>query len=161
MPTKKQNPMLLAIKEARKNISNWKEPFGGPFGACITKNGKPIALARNTVLHSKDATCHAEISAIREASRKLKTHDLKSCEIYSTTEPCPMCFSAIHWAGIKKIYFGTTTRDVKKFFNELTIPDSTLKRLGKSKVGLKPNFMKKECQTLLKEWGNLKKKPTY
>lgn len=156
--------MLLAIKEARKNItgaSSKKGSFGGPFGACITKKGRVIAVARNTVLHSKDATCHAEINAIHKASKALKTHDLKGCELYSTTEPCPMCFSAIHWAGIDKIYFGTTTNDVKKFFNELTISDATLKRLGKSKVALKPNFMRKECNLLLEEWGNLKKKPTY
>lgn len=155
----KENPMLLAIKEARKNITT--KPHGGPFGACITKNGKPIVTARNTVLHSKDATCHAEVNAIRKASRLLKTHDLKDCEIYSTTEPCPMCFSAIHWAGIKKIHFGTTTQNVKKYFNELTISGSTLRRLGKSKVGLNPNCMKEECAMLLNDWGKLTKRPKY
>jgi len=150
--------MSLAIEEARKNL---KTLHGGPFGACITKNGKPLVVARNTVLESGDPTCHAEINAIRQAAKILKTHDLSSCEIYSTTEPCPMCFSAIHWAKIKKVYFGTKTSDVKKYFNELTISDSTLKRLGKSKVALRPDMMLKECKTLLDDWGAISKKPKY
>jgi len=154
----KKSPMSEAIVEARKNLKTF---HGGPFGACITRNGKTIAITRNTVLKSKDPTCHAEINAIKKAAKILKTHDLKNCEIYSTTEPCPMCFSAIHWANIKKIYFGTKTNDVKKYFNELTISDSTLKRLGKSKVKLVPNHMLEECKKLLDDWGNISKKPKY
>ncbi len=60
--------LLLAITEAGKNL---KKMDGGPFGACIVKGGKVIAVARNTVLKN-DATCHAEVNAIRIASRKLK-----------------------------------------------------------------------------------------
>lgn len=150
--------MLLAIKEARKNL---KSLHGGPFGACIVKGKKVLAVARNTVLKNKDATCHAEISAIKLASKKLKNHELKGCEIYSTTEPCPMCFSAIHWAKIDKIYFGTRTSDVKKYFNELPIADATLKRLGKSKVKILPNVAWEECNNLLKDWGKIQKRPKY
>ncbi|MDD4352399.1 MAG: nucleoside deaminase, partial [Candidatus Gracilibacteria bacterium] len=95
--------MQLAIAEAAKNFTDLQ---GGPFGACLVKEGQVFALARNTVLRS-DATCHAEINAIRAASQKLGTYDLTGCEIYSTTEPCPMCFAAIHWAKIGKIYYGT------------------------------------------------------
>jgi tRNA(Arg) A34 adenosine deaminase TadA len=157
--------MLLAVKEARKNLKSLHgglpRPGGGPFGDCIIKGKKVLAVARNTVLKNKDATCHAEISAIRIASKKLKTHELKGCEIYSTTEPCPMCFSAIHWAKIDKIYFGTRTSDVKKYFNELTITDATLKRLGKSKVKIVPNVAWEECNELLKDWGKIKKRPKY
>ena len=91
--------MWIAVCEARKNLC---KVCGGPFGACIVKGGKVIAGARNTVLKN-DASCHAEINAIRLASKKLKTHDLSGCRIYSTTEPCPMCFSAIHWARIGSI----------------------------------------------------------
>ena len=88
--------MRKAIAEARKNLLR---PQGGPFGACIVKDGRVLAAARNTVLKD-DATSHAEVNAIRLASRKLGTFDLTGCEIYSTTEPCPMCFGAIHWARI-------------------------------------------------------------
>lgn len=150
--------MQLAIKEARKNF---KFLSGGPFGACIVRKGRVIAAARNTVL-KKDATCHAEINAIRKASRKLGAYDLSGCVIYSTTEPCPMCFSAIHWAGIKKIIYGTKTSDAKKAgFNELNIPDSKLVSLGKSKIRLTGSVLVNECRCLLKEWLKLENKICY
>lgn len=64
-----------AIEESRINLINNFEN-GGPFGAVIVKNGEIISTAHNTVLESKDATAHAEINAIRQASKKLDTHDL-------------------------------------------------------------------------------------
>ncbi len=144
--------MKLAIKEARKNF---KALSGGPFGACIVRKGRVIAASRNTVLKN-DATCHAEINAIRKASRKLGTYDLSDCVIYSTTEPCPMCFAAIHWARIKRIIYGTKTSDAKKAgFNELNISDARLASLGKSKIRLFGGVLVNECKDLLKEWPKL------
>lgn len=67
--------MQKAIEESKINLENNFEN-GGPFGAVILKDGKIISTAHNTVIESKDATAHAEINAIREASKKLKTHDL-------------------------------------------------------------------------------------
>src|SRR5688572_14829378 len=108
--------MAAAVAIARKNLSR---PQGGPFGACVVRGGRVIAQARNTVLRDCDATRHAEVNAIRLASRKLGRFDLKGCTLYSTTEPCPMCFSAIHWARIEAVYYGTSIVDVKKLgFNE-------------------------------------------
>jgi len=150
--------MLLAVRQAARNL---KKPDGGPFGACIVRKGKVVAVGRNTVLKN-DATCHAEINAIRAASRKLKTFDLSGCEIYSTTEPCPMCFSAIHWARIGRIIFGTTTKDAKKIgFNELVITDKKLNSLGKSKVKITSGFMRKECLELFRRFNALPYKELY
>ncbi|MDD5492545.1 MAG: nucleoside deaminase [bacterium] len=150
--------MLVAIKEARKNLRDMQ---GGPFGACIVKRGRVIAASRNTVL-KHDATCHAEINAIRIAAKKLRTFDLSGCEIYSTTEPCPMCFAAIHWARIGKIYFGTNIADVqKRGFNELTISNSQLKKIGQSAVRIIKDQARKECLDLLADWDRLPKKRTY
>lgn len=150
--------MRLAIKEAGKNL---EKIDGGPFGACIVKRGRVIAVARNEVL-KKDATCHAEINAIRIASRKLKTFDLSGCEIYSTTEPCPMCFAAIHWARIKKIIYGTKTSDAGNIgFNELQITDLRLRFLGKIKVKITAGFMRKECLELLEKFDALPGKKLY
>lgn len=150
--------MGLAIKEARKNF---KSLSGGPFGACIVRNGRVIAVSRNTVLKN-DATCHAEINAIRIASKKLKTYDLSDCVIYSTTEPCPMCFSAIHWAGIKKIIYGTETRDAKKAgFNELNISTAKLASLGKSSIKITVGVLVQECAKLFKEWAAMPGKVFY
>jgi len=150
--------MKLSIKEARKNI---KTLSSGPFCAFIVKNGRLIAAGRNMVL-KKDATCHAEMNAIRLASRKLGTDDLSGCVMYSTTEPCPMCFTAAHWAKIKRIIYGTKTSDAKKAgFNELNISDARLASLGKSKIRLTGGVLANACKCLLKEWSNLADKVLY
>lgn len=150
--------MKLAIKQARKNILSLA---GGPFGACIVKDNKVIATTSNSVL-KQDATCHAEMNAIRKASRKLKTFDLSGCEIYSTTEPCPMCFGAIHWAKIDSLIYGTKIVDAqKRGFNELFISCLVMKKKGKSKVKIIPGFLRKECLKVLKDWDKLDNKPAY
>ncbi|MDM8548089.1 nucleoside deaminase [Candidatus Venteria ishoeyi] len=143
--------MRLAIHDAEQNC---KTGNGGPFGACIVKQGEVIAVAHNTVLQA-DATCHAEVNAIRQASQVLNTYDLSGCMIYSTTEPCPMCFSAIHWANIAQIISGTCIADVQKLgFHELPITNQTLKELGNSPIQLTPNFLREECLLLLQHWQN-------
>jgi guanine deaminase len=103
------NPFMeVAIQESKIGL---RSNHGGPFGAVIAQSGKIIAQAHNQVLLTNDPTAHAEILAIREASRKLRRFDLSDCEIYSTCEPCPMCFAAIHWAKLTKLYFGCTRED--------------------------------------------------
>ena len=84
---------------------------GGPFGAVIVKDGEIIAVGHNEVIKTNDPTAHAEIVAIRKAAKKLGRFDLSDCEIYSTCEPCPMCYSAIHWAKMKSLYYGATRKD--------------------------------------------------
>lgn len=102
--------MKKAIKESEINLIN-KFKDGGPFGAVIIKDGAIITSAHNTVLKSKDATAHAEINAIREASRKLNTHDLSGCILYTSAQPCPMCLSAIIWANIKEVFYANTKEE--------------------------------------------------
>lgn len=70
-----------------------------------------IAASGNRVVPNNDPTAHAEVMAIREACRKLGTFDLKGCTVYASCEPCPMCLSAIYWAGISKIYYANTKAD--------------------------------------------------
>ena len=84
---------------------------GGPFGACIVKDGEIIGKGSNKVLSSNDPTAHAEIIAIREASKNINSYDLSGCELYTTCYPCPMCLSAIIWANIKTVYYGNTKED--------------------------------------------------
>ena len=99
-----------AIEESKINLAN-NFKNGGPFGAVIVKDGRIISIEHNTVIESKDATAHAEINAIRNASKKLNTHDLSGCILYTSAEPCPMCLSAIIWANIKKVYYANTKKD--------------------------------------------------
>ncbi|SFV66287.1 tRNA-specific adenosine-34 deaminase [hydrothermal vent metagenome] len=100
--------MRLAIKEAEKGIA---QNEGGPFGAVIVKDNKVIAKTHNTVLKSQCAINHAEINAIKKASKKLCTFNLSGCELYTTCMPCPMCMGAIEWANITTIYYGSTSED--------------------------------------------------
>lgn len=102
--------MQKAIEESKVNSNN-NYKNGGPFGATIVKDGKIIASAHNTVVESKDATAHAEVNAIREASKILGTHNLSGCTLYTSAEPCPMCLSAIIWANIKEVYYANTKKD--------------------------------------------------
>jgi len=84
---------------------------GGPFGAVISKEGKIIAGSNNKVILNTDPTAHAEILAIRQAARLLKTHDLNGCVLYSSCEPCPMCLGAVYWAGIKRVVFASDRKE--------------------------------------------------
>lgn len=95
-----------------KSLEGSRKNEGGPFGAVIVdKEGKIIAEGNNKVLTKKDPTAHAEIEAIRNACKKLNTHDLSEYILYTSCEPCPMCLSAIIWSNIKKVYYGCTKED--------------------------------------------------
>ena len=87
---------------------------GGPFGAVIIKDNKIIASSHNQVLLSKDPTAHAEINAIRLASKKLGSFDLSGCILYTTCMPCPMCLGAIMWARIQNVFYGATEQDAAR-----------------------------------------------
>lgn len=99
-----------AIDESKKGVS---KKHGGPFGCVIVKDNKIISSAHNTVLKKKSPLNHAELNAIKKACKKLNSLDLSSCELYTTTYPCPMCLGAILWSRIKKIHYLTDSRDVK------------------------------------------------
>ncbi len=90
---------------------NFEKNYGGPFGACVVKDGEIIGKGINRVIKDNDPTAHAEITAIRNACKKLGTYDLTGCELYTSCYPCPMCLSAIIWANIKKVYYGNTKED--------------------------------------------------
>ena len=93
---------------------NLKTNVGGPFGACIVKDGKIIGKGSNHVISNNDPTAHAEVMAIRDACKNISSYDLSGCELYTTCYPCPMCLSAIIWSNIKKVYYGNTASDADK-----------------------------------------------
>ena len=145
--------MRRALDEARAHLA---EIDGGPFGACLVRGDEVLAVAHNTVLRDLDPTCHAETTAIRLAALKLQSYDLSGCEIYSTTEPCPMCFAAIHWARLSRIIYGTAIGEVAQLgFNELTIGARQMQALGRSPVAIYPGFLVEDCRQLLAEWARL------
>jgi guanine deaminase len=150
MAEKRQRFMEIALAEGYRGV---RGGHGGPFGACVVSRGEVLGAGHNEVLKRNDPTRHAEICAITRAAKVAGSPHFKGCEIYSTTEPCVMCFAAINWAQIDSIYFGTTVRDVKRLgFNELVISNRTLKRLGGSRVKVTGGFMREECRALLEFW---------
>ena len=103
------NKYMKVAKELSEN--NLETNVGGPFGACVVKNGEIIGKGSNHVLSNNDPTAHAEIMAIREACKTINSYDLSGCDLYTSCYPCPMCLSAIIWANIKKVYYGNTKND--------------------------------------------------
>ena len=102
--------MEMAIRLSEENIDNG----GGPFGAVIVRDGEVIATGTNRVVPNNDPTAHAEVIAIRNACEKLGTFQLTDCTVYSSCEPCPMCLSALYWAGVKRICYRSEERRVGK-----------------------------------------------
>lgn len=103
--------LRLAIQLARSQAGKRN---GRPFGAVIVADGTVIGAAFNRVMLDKDPTAHAEIVALRRASKKVASPDLGGCIMYASCEPCPMCLSAIFWSGIREFYFGCTSKDAKR-----------------------------------------------
>ena len=103
------NKYMKIAKELSED--NLKTNVGGPFGACVVKNGIIIGKGSNNVLSNNDPTAHAEVMAIRNACKNINSYDLSDCELYTSCYPCPMCLSAIIWSNIKKVYYGNTKED--------------------------------------------------
>ena len=117
--------MQMAIDLSVENVAN----DGGPFGAVIVREGQVLASGTNRVTANNDPTAHAEVSAIREACAKVGNFKLEGATIYTSCEPCPMCLSAIYWAGISRIFYGNTKADAKAIdfddsfiYDEIALP---------------------------------------
>jgi len=100
--------MAEAVRLSREGM---RQNAGGPFGAVIARNGEIIARAWNEVLAANDPTAHAEVLAIRRACAAAGQFSLDGCEIYTSSEPCPMCLAAIFWARLRSIYYANTRDD--------------------------------------------------
>lgn len=141
--------MRLALDACRVGVDLGQTPFG----ACIVRQGEVLACTYNNVWAEHDPTAHAEVMAIRMACRELEVVHLEGATIYSTTEPCPMCFSAIHWARIERIVFGGSIEDAQMYgFNELPISNQTLKEQGGLSVDICPHLLRNDALKLFEYW---------
>jgi len=111
---KRDQDEQMMRRTIRLSIEN-VERGGGPFAALVVKEGKVLAEGVNQVTLTNDPTAHAEINAIRMATKELGTHELKDCILYSSCEPCPMCFGAIYWAKIPIVYFGNSREEAHDY----------------------------------------------
>jgi tRNA(adenine34) deaminase len=135
--------MNLALEEAKK-ASKMDEV---PIGCIIVKDEEVIAKSYNLKEISKVATYHAEILAINEACRKLKTWHLEECTLYTTVEPCLMCTGAIIQCRIKKVVYGTSNS-----------PFGYLSKLGNPKIEVFPNVLENECKQIISDFFKNKRK---
>ena len=150
--------MRLAISKAREGIGHGQSPFG----ACLVRKGRVVVCEHNIVWETMDVTAHAEIHVLRSACKKLKTIDLSGSTMYATCEPCPMCYSACHWARISRIVYGAHESDAQKYgFNELRIPDLKMRKYERLPVKIVPGFLHSECLELFELWAKRKTKRPY
>ena len=148
----------LAIEKAKEGIDNYQ----APFGACIVRDNSLLALEYNKVISSVDITAHAEIVAIRAACKELNNINLSGSVIYSTCEPCPMCFAACHWAKIKKIVYGASIKDAKEAgFDELELSNLYLKNAGGLEIDIVPDVLADKCKNLFDLWKKSPKRIIY
>jgi tRNA(Arg) A34 adenosine deaminase TadA len=129
---------------------------GGPFGAVVVCDNKVVGRGCNLVTSVNDPTAHAEIVAIRQACKKLKTFRLDDCDLYTSCEPCPMCLSAIYWARIRKDFYGNTRKDAAKIaFDDEQIYREVALPLGRRRLEMK-QLLRNEALKAFVEW---QKKP--
>jgi len=129
---------------------------GGPFGAVVVCGSKIVGRGCNLVTSVNDPTAHAEMVAIRQACKKLKTFRLDDCDLYTSCEPCPMCLSAIYWARIRKVFYGNTRKDAAKIaFDDEQIYREVALPLGRRQLEMK-QLLRNEALKAFVEW---EKKP--
>lgn len=149
--------MEMAIQLSEENIDNG----GGPFGAVIVRDGEIVATGANRVVPNNDPTAHAEVTAIRNACSKLGTFNLAGCTVYSSCEPCPMCLSALYWAGVDRICYGNTKDDAKAIdFDDSFIYDQ-LELAYKDRSIRCEHFMRDRALAAFRKWDEKNDKTPY
>jgi guanine deaminase len=150
------------MREAiRLSIEMMRRGKGGPFGAVVVKGDRIVGRGANQVTSTNDPTAHAEVVAIRDACRRLKTFQLDDCDIYTSCEPCPMCLSAMYWARLRGVYYGNTRRDAAKIafdddfiYREVSLP------IRRRALRMK-QLLRKEALVAFVEWKNKPDKVPY
>lgn len=141
------------MREAiRLSLVKMRGNHGGPFGAVVVRQGKIVGRGWNQVTSLNDPTAHAEIMAIREACRKLKTFELADCELYTSCEPCPMCLAAVYWARLREVFYANTRRDAAKIdFDDELIYRQVALPVGRRKIPMR-RLLGSEAVEVFKEW---------
>lgn len=141
--------MRQALAACKRGV----EAGQSPFGACVVREQKILGANHNHVWATTDPTAHAEVHTIRCVCQSIGEIHLEGATIYSTTEPCPMCFSAIHWARIGRIVYGASIADAQRFgFNELTLSNEQMKNIGGAKVEIVAGVLRAEAVELFEFW---------
>ena len=136
----------------RISIAKMRVNCGGPFGAVVVRKGKIVGRGWNRVTSTNDPTAHAEVTAIRDACRRLKNFHLDGCELYTSCEPCPMCLAAIYWARITKVYYGNTRKDAARIqFDDALIYREVAKPISRRMLPMR-QLLRAEAAPAFREW---------
>jgi tRNA(Arg) A34 adenosine deaminase TadA len=121
-----------------------------PFGAAIvdTKSGKLLLRALNAVRQEFDPSAHAEVRAIRKATKRLKQISLAGYTLYTSCEPCPMCMSAALWAGLDRVVYGATIEDANRHCNQIHIPATEVATRSDMNCVVDGPILRNECYAL-------------
>lgn len=149
--------MDFVIQLSDRNI---RHQTGGPFAAAVfnRKTGELIAAAVNRVTASCCCLAHAETIALALAQQKLGVYSLKDkntpdCELFASTEPCIMCYGAVHWSGVTRLVCGALKQDAEAVgFKEGTKPKNWKAALNKDGIEVKSGFKRKQAATTLQHY---------
>lgn len=148
--------MYETLKVSEESIQSGNSPFAA---IVVDPDGKIISRAHNTVPKSKDPSAHAEMNAVRAACKKLHLFWLTGYTVYTTNEPCPMCFSLLNWARIDRMVYGQPVSFAKKYgFNE---DDSSIRKRSKTKIKIVPNILPNEVALQFQKWSRRQDKVLY
>lgn len=154
-----ENPFMA--RAIHLSIENVQSGRGGPFGAVVVKDGAIIGEAANQVTATNDPTAHAEVLAIRAACKQLHAFELAGCEIYTSCEPCPMCFGAIYWARLSRVYFANLHADASKIgFDDSLIYREIARPHSERKIPM-IQMMREQALTAFRAWENKPNKIEY
>lgn len=133
---------------------------GGPFGAVIVRNGEVLAATGNSVLRDNDPSAHAEVNAIRAACKKAGTPHIEGAIMFSSCEPCPMCYSTAFWARVDKVYYAASWDDYADLFDDSNISIDMKKSYADRAVKVE-QLMRADAQKVWLEYRNLPEKTRY
>lgn len=136
----------------RISLQKMRSNHGGPFGAVVVRRGEIVGRGWNRVTSTNDPTAHAEVMAIRQACRRLKTFQLADCEVYASCEPCPMCLAAIYWARIRRVFYANTQKDAASIgFDDGLIYHELRQPISRRKIPMK-QILRNEAIKAFAEW---------
>lgn len=136
------------------------EKTGGPFGAVVVMNNEILSSSGNSVLRDNDPSAHAEVNAIRMACKKVGSPHIKGATLFSSCEPCPMCYSTAYWARVDSIYYAASWSDYADLFDDSNINQDMKQSYAKRTVRV-AQLMRDDAQKVWLEYRNLPSKTRY
>lgn len=149
-----QHFMRRAIAWSRQGMENGNM---GPIGAVIVRDGRVLGEGHNRCKADLDITAHGEMVAIRDGIKRTgDLQGLKGATIYTTAQPCPMCYSACRWAGIERIVYALSCHDTYKIGSEFGFNDlelyADLRRPERERAIPQVQVLREEALPTLQDW---------